>query len=348
MGEILVPAGRISPSSPPGAGGRGWAKWTQIVLVIYYPCYSSLSVHGGMGHEHGLWAWVWVWVWVWAWAIIPYRAMPLFFRTDFVSGTPYFGAFCLYCVSISLLPGSLLFAPPGSSSIWSSRKKRGRFRGSAPLEKIDLSRDPISCLLVRSSSGFLWKSLILVFVSWLRTFVVFSLSLVFSPTEASKWVLHINIAAAKLPDVHFYREKRKREGRDRAGMRKTRVWTRHWILALLQSGFLGFATSGLIEHFVPFSLICHDLGLCSGLFRRCPFARGGRDYFYWYINYQEGLVRRFLSTLGVLLFFFFWSLISLSSPEKKETRRNKKKRKRNFLAFARPFAPWSSLCLVSY
>ena len=64
-----------------------------------------------MGHEHGLWAWVWVWVWVWAWAIIPYRAMPLFFRTDFVSGTPYFGAFCLYCVSISLLPGSLLFAP---------------------------------------------------------------------------------------------------------------------------------------------------------------------------------------------------------------------------------------------
>ena len=56
-------------------------------------------------------------------------------------------------------------------------------------------------------------------VSWLRTFVVFSLSLAFSPTEASKWVLHINMAAAKLPDVHFYgrsKNEKAETGSDRA------------------------------------------------------------------------------------------------------------------------------------
>lgn len=57
-------------------------------------------------------------------------------------------------------------------------------------------------------------------VSWLRTFVVFSLSLAFPPpTEASKWVLHINMAAAKLPDVHFYgrsKNEKAETGSDRA------------------------------------------------------------------------------------------------------------------------------------
>lgn len=42
-------------SSPWDLGILGWAKWTQIVLVINYLCYSSLSVHGawGMGYGHG-------------------------------------------------------------------------------------------------------------------------------------------------------------------------------------------------------------------------------------------------------------------------------------------------------
>ena len=57
-------------------------------------------------------------------------------------------------------------------------------------------------------------------VFWLRTFVVFSLSLAFPPpTEASKWVLHINMAAAKLPDVHFYgrsKNEKAETGSDRA------------------------------------------------------------------------------------------------------------------------------------
>ena len=67
-----------------------------------------------------------------------------------VSGTPYFGPFCLYCVSISLLPGSMLFAPRDHLpyGLWNSTRKKkgeGKIPGFRPLgELIDSNRDPIS------------------------------------------------------------------------------------------------------------------------------------------------------------------------------------------------------------
>lgn len=160
--------------------------------------------------------------------------------------------------------------------------------------------------------------------SWLRTFVVFSLSLAFSPRKplsgyCISTLLQLN--CQMFTSIGRSKNEKAERGQGR-NARKTWIWIRH---LTLDTPTKWLSTTKLTP--VPFSSICHDLGLCSGLFRRCPFVRGGRYYyfFYWYINYQEGLVRRFLSTLGGLLLFFFWSLISLPSPEKKETRRKKKK-----------------------
>lgn len=185
--------------------------------------------------------------------------------------------------------------------------------------------------------------------SWLRTFVVFSLSLAFSPRKplsgyCISTLLQLN--CQMFTSIGRSKNEKVERGQGR-NARKTWIWIRH---LTLDTPTKWLSTTKLSP--VPFSSICHDLGLCSGLFRRCPFARGGRYYyffFYWYINYQEGLVRRFLSTLGVC-YFSFSDLSFLCLPQRRRRlgEKKKKKRKRNFLAFARPFAPWSSLCLVPY